>query len=105
MSDEEKWAANVAFVGDEKTVKKILKKLSELEEKGEITDLTGIEGPFDSLQKLLKRRVDNLALGINTGALPTQIELAQQAPDEPEEDWFNDDHVTSDDDWFEDENE
>lgn len=65
MTDKEKWATNVAFVGDEKTVKKILKKLGELEGGGEIQDLTGIEGPFDSLQLMLKRRVENLALDAN----------------------------------------
>lgn len=53
MSDDEKWATNVAFVGSEETVKKILKKLGQLEESGEIEDLTGIEGPFDSFSQCL----------------------------------------------------
>lgn len=101
MSDEEKWATNVAFVGNEATVKKILKKLGELEESGEIEDLTGIEGPFDSLQPMLKRRVENLALGISDEPAPTQIELTPQASDEPEDDWFDGDDIPLDDDWFE----
>jgi uncharacterized protein YjgD (DUF1641 family) len=62
MTDSEKWAANVAFVGNKDTVKKILNMINELEESGELQDCTGIDGPFDSLQDLLKRRADNLML-------------------------------------------
>lgn len=62
MADIEKWAANVAFVGNKDTVKKILDIINELEESGELQDCTGIDGPYDSLQDLLKRRVDNLLL-------------------------------------------
>lgn len=105
MSDDEKWATNVAFVGSEETVKKILKKLSQLEESGEIEDLTGIEGPFDSLQPMLKRRVENLALGVIDDSTPAQIEVTPQASDEPEEEWFDDDDIPLDDDWFEDDDE
>jgi hypothetical protein len=128
VSNEEKWAVNVAFVCDEKTAKRVLKAISGLEEKGEITDLTGIEGPYNSLQIMLKRRLENLTLGVNTGVIPTQIGLTQpppykpelgvntevvpsqigltqQTPDEPEDDWFYDDDVTSDDDLFEDNDE
>jgi hypothetical protein len=105
MSDDEKWATNVAFVGNEETVKKILKKLGQLEESGEIEDLTGIEGPFDSLQPMLKRRVENLALGVNEESTPAQIEVTPQASDEPEGEWFDDDDIPLDDDWFENDDE
>ncbi|WP_445778316.1 hypothetical protein [Shewanella sp.] len=105
MSDDEKWATNVAFVGNEETVKKILKKLNQLEESGEIEDLTGIEGPFESLQPMLKRRVENLALGVIDNSTPAQIEVTSQASDEPEEEWFDDDDNPLDDDWFEDDDE
>ncbi|MBE0353187.1 MULTISPECIES: hypothetical protein [Pseudoalteromonas] len=105
MSDDEKWATNVAFVGNEETVKKILKKLNQLEESGEIEDLTGIEGPFESLQPMLKRRVENLALGVIDNSTPAQIEVTSQASDEPEEEWFDDDDIPLDDDWFEDDDE
>ena len=62
MADIEKWAATVAFVGNKDTVKKILDIINGLEESGELQDCTGIDGPYDSLQDLLKRRVDNLLL-------------------------------------------
>ena len=62
MSNDEKWAANIAFVGSKEKVKKILKIVEELEDNGDIEDYTGIEGPFDSLQLMLKRRVENLVV-------------------------------------------
>lgn len=62
MSKDEKWAANIAFVGSKETVKKIIEMIEELEDNGEIEDYTGIEGPYDSLQLMLKRRVENLSL-------------------------------------------
>ena len=108
MCEDEKWATNIAFVGNEKTVKKVLKKLNELEEKGEIEDLTGIEGPFDSLQVMLKRRAENLSLGIayevNTEPKAIETKTNESIAEEPEDDWFDDnDECPSDeeDDWFE----
>lgn len=62
MSGDEKWAANIAFVGSKEKVKKILEMVEELEDAGEIEDYTGIDGPYDSLQLMLKRRVENLSL-------------------------------------------
>ena len=68
MADEnEKWAVNVAFVAkSEQVAKKILKYLEEQEDAGEIEDSTGIDGPYDSLQLMLKRRSENLALDAKT---------------------------------------
>lgn len=108
MCEDEKWATNIAFVGNEKTVKKVIKKLNELEEKGEIEDLTGIEGPFDSLQVMLKRRVDNLSLVIIDDSEPKAIDTKtnKSIAEESEDDWFDDnDEWPSDeeDDWFEEE--
>jgi hypothetical protein len=63
MSDDnEKWAANIAFVGNKKEVKQLLKMFQESEEGGHIQDLNLIEGPFDSLQLMLKKRKENLFL-------------------------------------------
>jgi hypothetical protein len=59
---QEKWAANIAFVGDKETVKELLKMFSKLEEEGRIKDFNKIDGPYDSLQTMLKRRKENLAL-------------------------------------------
>jgi len=70
MADEnEKWAVNVAFVAkNERVAKKILKYLEEQEDAGEIEDSTGIDGPYDSLQLMLKRRSENLALDAKTSS-------------------------------------
>ncbi|MDV6344063.1 hypothetical protein [Nitrosomonas sp. Is37] len=51
---------------------KILDYVDELEQKGEIDDLTGIDGPFESLQLMLKRRNENLALQANSTQQLTQ---------------------------------
>lgn len=72
MAEEEKWAANIAFVGSKEKVKAILKMVDELEEQGHIEDYTGIEGPYDSLQLMLKRRVENLVLGAK-GTEPEKV--------------------------------
>jgi len=72
---EEKWAGNFAFTGNEATVKKVKKILDELEANGEIDDITGILGPHESLQLMLKRRVENLALG--AGLEPSKPNLIQ----------------------------
>ncbi|MBK1820493.1 hypothetical protein [Burkholderia orbicola] len=78
---EEKWAANIAFTGDEQTVKKVLNFLDGLENEGKIGDYTGINGPYESLQLMLKRRVENLALGVE----PTKP-LPQNGPEPSQED-------------------
>tara|TARA_B100000683_G_C12483860_1_gene552362 strand:- start:1077 stop:1292 length:216 start_codon:yes stop_codon:yes gene_type:complete len=62
MADKEKWAANIAFTGSEEAVKKVIDFVEELEENGEVEDYTEIDGPYESLQLMLKRRVENLAL-------------------------------------------
>ncbi|HCE3205328.1 hypothetical protein P3633_22850 [Vibrio parahaemolyticus] len=111
MAEDEKWATNLAFVGNEQTVKKIIRKLNELEDSGEIEDLTGIEGPFESLQPMLKRRVENLALGADVQTDPIPTELTKLSSDIPvddeidDEDWFDEDNDFEDDDWFEDDDE
>lgn len=76
---EEKWAANIAFTGDEATVKKVIKLVESLENEGKIDDFTWIDGPHESLQLMLKRRVENLALGLESPkALPqSDPELSQ----------------------------
>lgn len=65
MSDEEKWAANVAFVGNKEAVREILKLVNSLEENGKINEVTSIDGPYESLQLMLKRRVENLSLEVS----------------------------------------
>lgn len=72
MSGDEKWAANIAFVGNKEKVKKILEMVEQLEDAGEIEDYTGIEGPYDSLQLMLKRRVENLSLEAKDEPEPPQ---------------------------------
>lgn len=64
-NEKKKWAANIAFTGDEDTVKKVLDFVEGLENEGRIGDYTGIDGPYESLQLMLKRRVENLALGVD----------------------------------------
>lgn len=92
MSDNEPWAANIAFTGSKSATKKILKMIDELEEDGEIKDVTGIEGPYESLQLMLKRRSENLKLTGSEPFMIEQSEMTPQASDEPEDDdWFKDD--------------
>ena len=59
---ERKWAANIAFVGDESKVKALIKFFKEEEAKGGICDFSRIDGPHEKLQDLLKDRVNNLSL-------------------------------------------
>ncbi|SMF22312.1 hypothetical protein [Pseudogulbenkiania subflava] len=75
MSKEEKWAANIAFVGSKEKVKEILKMIEKLEEQGELEDYTGIEGPYDSLQLMLKRRNENLALEVGVNNTQGQLNV------------------------------
>ncbi|WP_124616225.1 hypothetical protein [Burkholderia contaminans] len=77
---DNKWAANIAFTGDEATVKKVIKFVESLEGEGKVGDFTWIDGPYESLQLMLKRRVENLALGVESPkALP------QNNPESPQE--------------------
>jgi hypothetical protein len=66
MSDddkkERKWAANIAFVGDESKVKKLIEYFKEEEKNGGISDFTRIDGPYEKLQDMLKDRAKNLSL-------------------------------------------
>lgn len=59
---ERKWAANIAFVGDESKVKALIKQFQRAEENGDIADFTRIDGPHEKLQDLLKDRVTRLGL-------------------------------------------
>ncbi|KKD00907.1 hypothetical protein [Photobacterium halotolerans] len=59
---ERKWAANIAFVGDESKVKELIKYFKEEEAKGGISDFTRIDGPHERLQDLLSDRVNNLSI-------------------------------------------
>ena len=65
MPDNDMWAANIAFTGSKAQIKEILNFVEEFEEAGKIDDYTGIHGPFESLQLMLKRRKENLALGLD----------------------------------------
>ncbi|MDH2528313.1 hypothetical protein QDR63_18820 [Acinetobacter baumannii] len=68
---DEKWAVNIAFVAQNKeTARLVLDFIDSLEDDGKIEDSTGIHGPFDSLQLMLKRRAENLALDVKQ--LPTE---------------------------------
>ncbi|EJD6080890.1 hypothetical protein M0L39_RS09835 [Providencia rettgeri] len=78
MSGDRKWAANIAFVGSKDKVKKILEMVEQLDDAGEIEDYTGIDGPYDSLQLMLKRRVENLSL------------QAKGEPESPQQDGLKD---------------
>ncbi|MHA7122286.1 hypothetical protein ACWV16_16480 [Achromobacter xylosoxidans] len=81
-NEKKKWAANIAFTGDEDTVKKVLDFVERLEGEGKIGDYTGIDGPYDSLQLMLKRRVENLALGVEPPkALPPNNQESSQNDD------------------------
>ena len=83
---EEKWAANIAFTGDEATVKKVIKLVESLEEEGKVGDFTWIDGPYDSLQLMLKRRAENLALSIEPPkALPPNNQESSQNDDGDDE--------------------
>lgn len=73
-----KWAANIAFVGDESKVKALIKQFQQAEENGDIADFTRIDGPHEKLQDLLKDRVKNLGLPSANG--DSQKVLAE--PDE-----------------------
>lgn len=66
QNENESWAANIAFVGDEKTVQEVLEFIEEKEAAGKITDLLTLDGPFDSMQLMLKRRKENLMLEART---------------------------------------
>jgi|GEM_PF-3120589 len=81
MSSDEKWAANIAFVGSKEKVKQILEMVEELENAGEIEDYTGIEGPYDSLQLMLKRRVENLSLEAKGEPEPPQPDCLEDESD------------------------
>jgi len=74
--NEEKWAANFAFTGSEATVKEVKKFLDSLEASGKIDDMTGISGPHESLQLMLKRRVENLALGATSESTKPESEAS-----------------------------
>lgn len=76
---EDQWATNIAFTGDEATVKMVIKFVENLEDEGKIKDFTRIDGPYESLQLMLKRRVENLGLGIESPkALPqNNLEVPQ----------------------------
>lgn len=79
---EEKWAANIAFTGDEATVKKVIRLVESLESEGKIDDFTWIDGPHESLQLMLKRRVENLALGLEPPkALPQSNQESSREDD------------------------
>ena len=82
MSNDEKWAANIAFTGSKENVKKILALVEELEDKGEIEDYTEIDGPYDSLQLMLKRRVENLSLEPKGEPDPLQLEKPESQLDD-----------------------
>ena len=62
MAENEKWAVNIAFVGDKELVMDIIKQVEYLEEQGHLNDCTTIQGPFESLQGMLKDRIKNLGL-------------------------------------------
>jgi hypothetical protein len=62
IKKERKWAANIAFVGDESKVKELIKYFKEEEARGGISDFTRIDGPHERLQDLLSDRVNNLSL-------------------------------------------
>ncbi|MDP1977618.1 hypothetical protein [Undibacterium sp.] len=87
MSDnqsDEKWAVNLAFVGNKETVKKVVKLVNEMEESGTIQDFNMIEGPFSKLQDLLKDRKQNLIapppmVTAPTAALPPVTVPTQRA--------------------------
>lgn len=59
---KESWAANIAFVSDEETVQEIYELLEKKESEGKIKDLLTMDGPYDSLQLMLKRRKENFRL-------------------------------------------
>lgn len=80
---EEKWAANIAFTGDEATVKKVIKLVESLESEGKIDDFTWIDGPHESLQLMLKRRVENLALEVG---LPKALPQSDPKPSQEDDD-------------------
>jgi hypothetical protein len=82
MSNDEKWAANIAFTGSKENVKKILAMVEELEDKGEIEDYTEIDGPYDSLQQMLKRRVENLSLEAKGEPEPSRLENPESLSDD-----------------------
>jgi hypothetical protein len=71
---ERKWAANIAFVGDESKVKALIRFFKEEEAKGGISDFTRIDGPYERLQDLLKDRVNNLSL---SPPPPEKVELPE----------------------------
>lgn len=66
QNENEPWAANIAFVGDEKTVQEVLEFIEEKEAEGKIKDVLTLDGPFDSMQLMLKRRKENLMLEART---------------------------------------
>ena len=80
-NEKEKWAANFAFTGNEEAIKKVKDLLNNLEESGHINDVTGISGPFESLQLMLKRRVENLSLENNSGQSKPTSEPPQGSSD------------------------
>lgn len=82
MDEDKKWAANIAFTGDEDTVKKIIAFVEKLEGEGKIEDYTWIDGPHQSLQELLKRRAVNLALEVGTPKALSQTNPETQHEDD-----------------------
>jgi len=67
MSDKSKdpWTANIGISGDKETVQKIIKLIEAEEEEGKLTEVSRIDGPYESLRLMMKRRQENLALEIN----------------------------------------
>lgn len=80
QNKERKWAANIAFVGDESKVKALIKYFKEEEAKGGISDFSRIDGPHDKLQDLLKDRVENLSLPT---PLKPKADLPKLSPTDP----------------------
>ncbi|WP_210441641.1 hypothetical protein [Vibrio crassostreae] len=78
--EERKWAANIAFVGDESKVKELIRYFKEEEAKGGISDFTRIDGPHERLQDLLSDRVNNLSL-----SPPTQETVELPTPEPADE--------------------
>lgn len=62
QNEKEPWAANIAFVADEETFKQVIEFIEEKEAEGKIKDLLTLDGPYDSMQLMLKRRKENLML-------------------------------------------
>lgn len=97
--DEQKWAINLAFTGTKKEIKDLVRRLQDREEQGGIQDLNLIEGPYNSLQEMLKDRGKNLGIAMENKAAPQVLpaptdDIAYKSDynqDMPEDDFSEDD--------------